>query len=160
MFVVLARLIDLRLCFDDETCSLVVPFELNLISLEKVLLGNWSIKTGNIENLHGTWLTLLLYVRNVSNENDSAAHLHRRYKGYDAILTAGCYRKVSDPLNPQFDPNLRKVSALIKLNLVGNRSCAVFLVLGVLKVPICLRFLNKSSDNSLFTKIICLALPR
>ena len=62
MLVVFARLIDLCLSFDDQASPLIVPLELDLVSLEEVLLGNGGIEIGNIENLDGTWLTLILHV--------------------------------------------------------------------------------------------------
>jgi hypothetical protein len=67
--------------------------------------------------------------------------------------------KITNSFNMKLVPNLCKISALIKLNLIRYSPSTILFIMGVLKIPICLRFLYKFPNKALiFITILSLTI--
>lgn len=59
--VALVGLVNIRGSQDDQTCTKIIPFELNLVTFEKGLLRHRSLELRNVEHLDSSGLALNIY---------------------------------------------------------------------------------------------------
>ena len=65
------------------------------------------------------------------------------------VLASGRQGVISDPLHAKLIPDGDEVVALVELDLVGHEPTAVFLIGGVLQVPITLLLLDEPPERLL-----------
>jgi hypothetical protein len=132
--VTLVALVDLGLRKHNHAGALVVPVELNLVSLEESLLGHGRGELRDVEDLDSSGLALAF--------GDEHGHTG---------VVAGRQSEVRNALDTELVPYGSEVIALVELNLVGDGASAELLVVRVLQVPASLVLLDKLANNLTFS---------
>lgn len=149
--VALAGAVDVGLGQHQEAGAVLVPLQLDLVTLEEGLLRNGVGEQRDVEDFDGGGLALgICMLVGYLAVWSMSAHLALGNKDCDGmVLAAGGEGKVSSPLDSELVPDLDEVVALVELHLVGDEASAVLLISRVLEIPASLLLLDEAAEGLL-----------